>query len=148
VLGPRDVFRDASIGATIGRVRSEPWLESDPALAPVLDELRNCEPIFHRGLGLDEIARQLPPDYWEVGAGGRRYSREHVLDVLRDRFAHPIDDPWETSQFGCREVGPDTYLLTYTLQQADRVTRRVTAWRRAENREWKILFHQGTVVTS
>jgi hypothetical protein len=140
---PRSVFRSAAIGATITRVRSEPWLESDPALAPIVDELRNREPIFHRGPGLNEIERQLPSDYWEVGASGRRHSREYVLDVLRERFAHPTDDAWETSQFACREVGPDTYLLTYTLRQANRVTRRATVWRA----EWKILYHQGTVVT-
>jgi len=40
------------------------------------------------------------------------------------------DDPWTTDDFECREVGPDTYLLTYTLRQAERVSRRLTVWRR------------------
>jgi len=38
------------------------------------------------------------------------------------------------------------YLLTYTLvQDATRVTRRATIWRRSAN-TWKIVYHQGTVV--
>ena len=135
-----------------------PWSATDPALADVLVDLRAREPIFHTGLGLADIELQLPPDYWETGASGSRYSRAFVLDVLRERAAlgeraglgeraaHPSEDRWETSEFACRAVGPDTYLLTYTLRQVDRLTRRLTVWRRAHG-EWQILYHQGTVVS-
>jgi len=38
------------------------------------------------------------------------------------------------------------YLLTYTLlQDKTRLTRRSTIWRRTDG-DWKIVFHQGTVV--
>ena len=40
---------------------------------------------------------------------------------------------------------PDTYLLTYTLRQDARVTRRLTVWQRHEG-HWRILYHQGTIV--
>jgi hypothetical protein len=52
-----------------------------------------------------------------------------------------------TSDFDCRELGPDTYALTYTLQQGKRLARRLTLWRRAPE-GWKILYHQGTAVES
>ncbi len=39
----------------------------------------------------------------------------------------------------------DNYLLTYTLTQEERITRRATLWRRTSN-GWKILDHQGTIV--
>jgi hypothetical protein len=47
--------------------------------------------------------------------------------------------------FYCKEVAPANYLLTYTLRQGLRVSRRTTLWRRAPN-GWVIVFHQGTVV--
>lgn len=127
---------------------SAPDLVTDPRLVDVLEELRAREPIFHRpelGTTRADLMAQTADDFWEVGASGRRYGREFVLNVLEARFSAPHDDPWETSDFHCRELGPDTYALTYTLQQNERVTRRLTIWRK-RNGAWQILFHQGTVV--
>jgi hypothetical protein len=88
----------------------------------------------------------MAPEFWEVGASGRRYSREFVLAELEKRFAEPHEDAWRTSEFRCQRLAQDLYLLTYTLVQGDeRVTRRTTIWRRTVD-GWKIVFHQGTVV--
>ena len=123
---------------------------TDPDLLPVLDELRAREPLFHRpelGTRAEDLEAQTAPDFFEVGASGRLYGRRHVLDVLLRRFAGDGgEDPWETSGFHCRALGEDTYLLTYTLRQDERVTRRMTAWRRTQ-RGWQVLYHQGTPVT-
>ncbi len=127
---------------------SAPVLVTDPHLADVLEELRAREPIFHRpelGTTRADLLSQTADDFWEVGASGQRYSREFVLGLLEARHSAPHDDPWETSEFHCRELGPGTYALTYTLKQNERVTRRLTIWRRRD-RAWQILFHQGTVV--
>ncbi|MBN8922158.1 MAG: DUF4440 domain-containing protein [Rhodanobacter sp. 68-29] len=128
---------------------TEPELRTDPALLPVLEELRQREPIFHRpefgNTRADHLAMTVE-DFREVGASGRRYSREHVLDVLDERQRHPQPDPWETGEFHCRQLADAVYLLTYTLRQGERVTRRATIWRRDPD-GWKIVFHQGTVVT-
>jgi hypothetical protein len=83
--------------------------------------------------------------FWEVGASGRRYSREYVLDELEKRQANPFEDDWQTSDFYCVEIAAANYLLTYTLIQSTRVTRRSTIWRRTAE-GWKIVYHQGTVV--
>lgn len=126
----------------------EPDLRTDPALLPVLEELRQREPIFHRpefGNTCADHLAMTAEDFWEVGASGRRYSRQHVLDVLDERQRHPQPDPWETSEFHCRQLADAVYLLTYTLHQGERVTRRATIWRRDPG-GWKIVFHQGTVV--
>jgi hypothetical protein len=117
-------------------------------LLGVLAELREREPLFHRrelGTTAADLERATAPDFWEVGASGRRYSREYVIRVLLERYAAGGEDPWETSEFHCRAVGPDTYLLTYTLRQGDRVTRRLTVWRRTTG-GWQALYHQGTPV--
>jgi hypothetical protein len=126
----------------------EPSLATDPSLLPILEALKQREPIFHRpqfGTTRQDFEAMTVPDFWEVGASGHRYSRAYVLDVLEERFRHPIHDEWETSEFHCRKIATDNYLLTYTLKQGERVTRRATLWRHTEQ-GWKIVYHQGTIV--
>jgi hypothetical protein len=47
----------------------------EPDLLPILDQLRRREPIFHSpqfGSTTVDFERSTAPDYWEVGASGRR----------------------------------------------------------------------------
>ena len=127
-----------------------PWLKHDPALDEVLEELKKREPIFHRpefGTTRADFDRMMAPDFWEIGASGQRYSREFVLNELERRYSGEYHDVWETSEFHCKRLGEDTFLLTYTLlQDHTRRTRRTTIWRRTAD-GWKIIFHQGTIVS-
>lgn len=126
----------------------EPDRTTAPELRGVLAELRRREPLFHGPTwsSLQDFDDAVAPDFWEVGASGRRYSREHVRAVIAERMTAPQDESgWETSEFQVRAMGASVYLLTYTLAKGDRVTRRLTAWRRRENR-WTVMFHQGTPV--
>lgn len=126
----------------------EPQLATETRLLPVLEQLRDREPIFHRpefGTTRADFEAMTEPDFWEVGASGRRYSREYVLDVLEERYRQPFEDDWQTSDFQCREIAADNYLLTYSLQQGPRLTRRATLWRHTAQ-GWKIVYHQGTLV--
>jgi hypothetical protein len=123
-----------------------------PELLAVLDELRRREPIFHNlefGSTTAEFERSTATDYWEVGASGRRYSRDFILRELTTSvpYVDAAAAGWQTSEFGLRQLGPDTYLLTYTLDQAGRRTRRSTIWRRSED-GWHVLYHQGTIVAA
>jgi len=127
----------------------EPALSTDPALLGILEELKAREPIFHRpelGPTTADFENMMDADFWEIGASGRRYAKEYVLAELERRHQHPHEDIWDTSDFYCRELAPDLYLLTYTLiQNRIRKTRRTTIWRRTKV-GWKIVFHQGTIV--
>lgn len=126
----------------------EPYLVTDPKLMNVLQELMQREPIFHRpefGTTRQDFENMTDPEFREVGASGRRYSREYILDTLQRRYENPIDEIWETKDFHCVAIAPENYLLTYTLIQGERITRRSTIWRNSEL-GWKILYHQGTVV--
>lgn len=126
----------------------EPHLVTDPKLLPILDELQRREPIFHRpefGSTRSDFEAMTEADFWEVGASGRRYSRDYVLGVLEERYKQPFEDHWETCDFHCLEIASDNYLLTYTLKQDARMTRRATLWRHTAQ-GWKIVYHQGTVV--
>jgi hypothetical protein len=122
-------------------------VESD--LLGVLEELRRLEPIFHTpefGTTVADFEQRTALDYWEVGASGRRYCREFVLRWLNEN--PPVDAAaagWQSHDHGLRRLGPDTYLLTYTLRQEYRVTRRATIWLKTSD-GWLILYHQGTIV--
>ena len=130
------------------RSHNEPVLNTDQELLEIRDQLASREPIFHHpqlGTTRADLEKMTTADFWEVGASGRRYSRKYVIDELEKRYASPSDDIWETSEFYCRKLAQDIYLLTYTLLQGARKTRRSTIWERAGS-DWKIVFHQGTVV--
>ena len=123
----------------------------EPELMQIFYELREREPIFHRaafGTNAADFARIMDDDYWEVGASGRRYGRDFILQHLRE---HPPVDAEAAgcvcSEFGLRRLSGDIYLLTYTLDQNGRITRRTTIWRRIPD-GWQIVFHQGTMVSA
>jgi hypothetical protein len=115
----------------------------------VLEELKRREPIFHRpefGTRREDFERMIEESFWEIGASGRRYDREFVLNELERRYSGEFVDEWEVLDFACAEIAKDHYLATYTLiQQPRRVTRRSTIWRRTAD-GWRALYHQGTVI--
>jgi hypothetical protein len=126
----------------------EPTLATAPHLLAVLEELKRREPLFHRpelGTTRRDFENMTDAAFWEVGASGRRYSRQFILDTLENRRPQLDEDTWETRGFHCLEITAGNYLVTYTLYQGPRVTRRATLWRRTTT-GWKVLYHQGTVV--
>jgi len=117
-------------------------------LLGIQDELIRHEPLFHRpehGTTRAAFEAMTAEEFWETGASGRRYSREFVIDTVLQRYSGPYEDVWRTEDFYCQCIAPDHYLLTYTLHQGPRKTRRATLWRRQQGR-WVAVYHQGTVV--
>lgn len=116
----------------------------------VLKELIKRDPIFHReefGRTRSDFEHMMDKDFWEVGASGNVYTKEHILDTLEDRYSKPYEEDWKTKDFKCIALAEDVYLLTYTLiQNNTRVTQRSTIWRHKGNQNWKIVYHQGTIV--
>ena len=118
-------------------------------LLEIQQQLADREPIFHRpefGKTRADFEAMMAEDFWEVGASGKRYDRETVLRVLDERAMQAdTQDSWRTEDFYCQQISTDTYLLTYTLHQGSRKTRRATLWR-STKRAWVIVYHQGTIV--
>lgn len=124
---------------------------TDPDLLSVLGELRVREPIFHTlefGSTHADFEKSMAPEYWETSASGHRYSREFILRTLEQN--PPIDAiaaGWQCYDHALRRLGSDTYLLTYTLRQIERLTRRASIWQ-TTSEGWRILYHQGTIVSA
>ena len=125
----------------------EPTRKTRPDLIGIQKELIRREPIFHHpehGTTRQAFEAITAEEFWETGASGRRYSRDYLIDTVLQRYAVAQQDPWETHDFYCQEISVDHYLLTYTLHQGPRVSRRATLWRRLEDR-WVAVYHQGTL---
>lgn len=127
-----------------------PKYEASSTPTQVHQELLAREPIFHHpefGTSRADFAAMIVDDYWEIGASGRRYEREFILDVLAERLRQPPADEWAIEDFAVRQLGAKVHLATYTLWQGRRQTRRATVWERTGD-SWRALYHQGTIVES
>lgn len=125
-----------------------PTLTVSEELLPVLQQLQAIEPLYHaayKDATPAQFEQLVAPSFWEVGATGRQYSRAFALAVLTQRPATPNENAWQTQDYHLIALSENTYLLTYTLLQPGRTTRRVTAWQRT-SQGWQALYHQGTVV--
>lgn len=69
------------------------------------------------------------------------------METLCDSYNNQdYQDILEVSDFKITKIATDNYLLTYVLiQDKKRATRRATLWRKVDS-NWKILYHQGTVI--
>ncbi len=129
---------------------TEPDRTTAPELQQALKELSHLEEVFHwppREMSRADLERMTSEEFWEVGASGRQYGKEFTFGELARRQAKTTPDVWETSDYRVQQLCADLFLLTYTLlQDRTRLTRRISIWRRTSD-GWKIVFHQGTVVS-
>lgn len=128
----------------------EPERNTALYLLAIQRELVAREPIFHHPeFAGDRYALETMTEetFWEVGASGRRYSRDFVIETVLTRYRNGYADDWRVEEVYCQEVAEKNYLLTYTLYQGNRVTRRATLWRDTLA-GWKVVYHQGTLVAT
>jgi len=89
-----------------------------------------------------KVAALLHPEFQEIGASGRLWSRESMISALA---SDPSDDDIAIEARDMRgvELSPDLILLTYISQSVHRRARRSSLWRLTGG-TWQLLFHQGT----
>lgn len=124
-----------------------PSLVTAPDVQDVQTALAALEPLFHlmdEGRSVAELDALLAPDFWEVGASGRRYSRAFVMAVLSERRRQQRQEVWQMTDAHVQALAPDLYLFTYSLVQTERLSRRATLWRTTAS-GWQAVYHQGTV---
>ena len=121
---------------------------NDLLLDSILKDLSAREPIFHRrefGTSKAHLERMTDDAFWEIGASGNIYQRAYVIETLLKRYENgPEPHEWLCREFSIMALAENLFLLSYTLCEPERVTRRSTIWRYT-NEGWKIVFHQGTL---
>ena len=127
--------------ATVGQIEPEPDLFSDLA-----DEVTDEEQVvaLERSLLTDEVrsdraavAALLHPQWQEVGASGRLWSRDDVLDEIG-----PIG-PVALDVINVSRIAPDLILLVWRASSDDGSRLRSSLWQRTGG-QWQQRFHQGT----
>ena len=103
-------------------------------------ELRLLDPAVRGDRALLEAL--LHPDFVEVGASGRRWTRSQIIDAL---VAAPSVDDLQVAELQSRALGADVVLVTYTARRAGSTARRSSIWVRREP-GWVVRYHQGTPV--
>ncbi|MCQ0022099.1 DUF4440 domain-containing protein [Streptomyces somaliensis DSM 40738] len=120
----------------------------DPVAAAVAGELRLLEPAVRTSR--EEAARLLDPEFTEVGASGRRWTREEMLAELPAMEGGAADGPrHEVSGMAGVPLAPGVVHLTYETILGGRRVRRSSLWRRAADgtgAPWRMYHHQGTPV--
>ncbi|MEE1752511.1 nuclear transport factor 2 family protein [Streptomyces sp. SP18CS02] len=99
----------------------------------------------------ERAERLLDPDFVEVGASGRRWTREEMLAELPAMEGAAPDGPrYEISGMRGVQLAPDLVHLTYETVIDGRRARRSSLWRRtpgpAGDAGWRMYHHQATPV--
>lgn len=115
----------------------------------ILKELTSLEIFIHWpaiGTSKQILENLLDENFWEVGASGKKYEREIVLEVLLERTQKENTEKWASENFQCALLSENIYMLTYTNYQGERKTERVSIWKRIDS-GFKLIYHQGTIVS-
>lgn len=96
-----------------------------------------------------DIENLFDKAFFEIGASGKTHHRESCINTVVNRCESNLKtNEWKTTDFQCQEISKNCYLLTYVLTQENKNsrTKRASIWR-YKNECWKILYHQGTIVS-
>ncbi|MEE8600498.1 DUF4440 domain-containing protein [Euzebya tangerina] len=94
---------------------------------------------------LEALVDLIAPDFHEIGASGRRLTRDDAVAAITSRVGSMSgQDSVILTRILAMAVSSNAILLTYDLMTPERSTRRTSMWDRAEG-PWRMRFHQGTV---
>jgi hypothetical protein len=93
-----------------------------------------------------EVAALLDPEFFELGASGRRWSRPEIIEMLASESSEASEVAIALDVAATR-IGPGIVLVTYISESDERRCYRSSIWRRTAT-GWRALFHQGTPIPS
>ncbi|AWI31498.1 DUF4440 domain-containing protein [Streptomyces tirandamycinicus] len=112
----------------------------------VAGELRLMDPRVRASRSL--AGELLDPEFVEVGASGRRWTREEMLAALPDMACGSEEGPrYRPSDITGAVLAPGVVHLTYETSLDGRRARRSSLWRdRSDGTGWRMYYHQATPV--
>jgi hypothetical protein len=110
--------------------------------AAIEGELRLLEPDVRASADL--LEELLDPEFAEIGASGRLWSRAAIISALT-RDQRRAQSGYEVTGMSGVLLAPGIVHLTFTTSAGGRRAHRSSLWRRRGDR-WQIYFHQATPV--
>ncbi len=87
----------------------------------------------------------LHPEFTEVGASGRHWTRAEILAAMADELSL-AGEVVQVHGMAAARLADDVVHLTYRTDVAGRAAARSSVWRRTDD-GWRLWFHQGTPVS-
>ncbi|MEU6538407.1 nuclear transport factor 2 family protein [Streptomyces sp. NPDC047000] len=118
----------------------------DEVQQAIAGELRLMDPRVRASREL--AGRLLDPEFTEVGASGRRWTRDAMLAELAAHPGSSADGPrYEPSGITGARLAPGLVHLTFETVLGGRRTRHSSIWRKRDgDAGWRMYHHQATVV--
>ncbi|MGW6060495.1 nuclear transport factor 2 family protein [Streptomyces sp. NPDC055189] len=118
--------------------------ETDAVREAIAGELRLTDPGVRTSRSL--AGQLLDPEFVEVGASGRRWTREEILAALPEMDGAQEGGPrYEISAIAGVLLAPGLVHLTYETTLGESRARRSSLWRKqGPNAAWQMYYHQAT----
>lgn len=113
----------------------------ESALTTVLDLERELQSPAAR-TDEDRLRQLLAPDFLEVGASGRQWDRDSILELL-SKESGDDDAPIEIQDLRGRLLAPGVIQVSWDSDRAGRRARRTSLWCERTS-GWQQVHHQGT----
>ena len=91
----------------------------------------------------DGLLKLLAPDFIEVGASGRQWDRDSILELLDQESTDDNAVPIEFHDLRGRVIAPGVIQVSWDSRQGGRRARRTSLWCEREG-GWQQIHHQGT----
>jgi hypothetical protein len=114
----------------------------------ILQELVSLEISIMKSAGASDLHmlnNLLSDGFIEFGASGKIYNKQQTIDILEKRDAASVQNNWAADSFICHQITGNVYLLMYSLQRGNELTKRTSIWQKSGG-QWQILFHHGTAI--
>ena len=93
------------------------------------------------------IRELLADDFVEIGASSRRWDLASTLEMLREESTDPDVAKIEVLDLEAREISSGVVQVLWTSSRGGRQARRTSIWCLREQR-WRLVYHQGTLITA
>jgi hypothetical protein len=93
----------------------------------------------------DALDALLDPEYREIGASGRLWTRDGTIAALTSD-TKGTDTSIRDENMEGRRLADNLVMLTYVSDEHGRRARRTSLWRLDQDLGWRVLHHQGTLL--
>lgn len=113
---------------------------SDEDLAEVMARERELQTAAVRA-DKERLTELLAPDFEEIGASGRVWDFQSILEMLLAEDEENADI--EVHELTGRAIADDVVILRWQSVRGDRRVHRTSLWQR-RSEGWRLVHHQGT----